>query len=278
MVDSCLRKTVLSEQEYKGKTIEFDPDSSPLAWKSYFLYYQNGDETKLKLKRNRLILENKIGKYPITIGGDTSFNFNEKKINKFMELIAETPGLEVKQKLDECHSMHYSVLNFDLVPAIGGLNIIKGKLKIRGNEILYHDLGGTPKFGMYDRLDTFIAFINASFSEKEKLLNIVVNENSLKDLGSFFSNSIFTYSLRGENFKPFYELMMSYCDIYEYCDHFYPFLNEDFINRMIESGKKEISIESKENCITLLEYLDLAQDFWLVKENYLKRMFETCEK
>lgn len=70
---------MLSEQEYKGKTIEFDPDSSPLAWKSYFLYYQNGDETKLKLKRNRLILENKIGKYPITIGGDTSFNFNEKK-------------------------------------------------------------------------------------------------------------------------------------------------------------------------------------------------------
>ena len=50
---------------------------------------------------------------------------------------------------------------------------------------------------------------------------------------------MFTSSLRGENFNAFYNLMKDYSDIFEYCNAYYPFLDEKFINRMIESGKKD---------------------------------------
>ena len=73
MIDKNLKEKVISKQCYNGREIEFDPDSSPLAWKYYFLYF-DGDEAFLKLKGKRLVLK----KNDFDIGGDTSFNFNEK--------------------------------------------------------------------------------------------------------------------------------------------------------------------------------------------------------
>lgn len=167
---------------------------------------------------------------------------------------------ELEKKLNNCHNMHHTLCNFDLIPVTGGMNSVKGKLKYKNGKILVHDLGRTPS-SLHDRLDTFIYLLDYSLSRRNKYES--KEKYNLKEIGVFYINSIFSFSLRGENFEFLYELLENYNDVYEYCKDFYNINNKEFVKRLIENGKSEI-----ENPEDLWRYMKLAEDFWeLKKEN-----------
>ena len=147
------------------------------------------------------------------------------------------------------------------------MNNLKGKLKYnKYNEeckISVHDLG-RPPVDMYDRLDTFLAFIDYSLKERNRLNQ---SKPGIKEIGEFVGNSVFTASLKGENFGKLYDFLKNYPTVYEYCKNMYAIDNSAFIDRLVESGKKPIN-----NVENLEEYMNLAIDYWILKrEAFLKK-------
>ena len=237
-------------QLFKGKERVFDPDSSPEAW-DYFKVF-SGEIKDLNLNSKRLIWKSET----IDIAGDCSFNFNDNKMKSFKKIKLEDFQ---KCKLEVCQKMHHNLLNFDLIPVTGGMNNLKGNLKYdqdQENKILVHDLG-RPSKNMHDRLDTFVTFIDYSLKKRNELKQ---NIPCIKEIGEFFSNSIFTTSLKGENFGVLYNFMDNYENVYTYCKEFYNIDSRSFIDRLVESGKKPI-----EDAESLNDYMDLAIDYWILK-------------
>ncbi|MGN9066133.1 hypothetical protein [Ligilactobacillus agilis] len=258
--------------QVSDKEGEFDPDSSPEAW-DYFKVFSGAIE-KSNWNGKRLIWERET----IDIAGDCSFNFNGTKMESFEEIL-QKPKLEVcpktklevcpKLKLKVCQKMHHNLLNFDLMPVTGGMNNLKGNLKYgQENKILVHDLGKPPKQKMHDRLDTFVTFIDYSLKKRNELKqNIPYTKEIIKDTGKFLSNSIFTTSLKGENFGVLYDFMDNYENVYTYCKEFYNIDSISFIDRLVASGKKPI-----EDIKSLNDYMDLAIDYWILKgETFLQK-------
>ncbi|GET16188.1 hypothetical protein [Ligilactobacillus agilis] len=269
--------------QVSDKEGEFDPDSSPEAW-DYFKVF-SGEIKDLNLNSKRLIWKSGT----IDIAGDCSFNFNGTKMKSFKEIL-QKPKLEVcpktkievcpklklevcpktkievcpKLKLEVCQKMHHNLLNFDLMPVTGGMNNLKGNLKYgQENKILVHDLGRKPD-NAHDRLDTFVTFIDYSLKKRNELKQ---NIPCIKEIGEFFSNSIFTTSLKGENFGVLYNFMDNYENVYTYCKEFYNIDSRSFIDRLVASGKKPI-----EDVKILNDYMDLAIDYWILKgETFLQK-------
>lgn len=248
-------------QSFKGEEGVFDPDSSPEAW-DYFKVF-SGEIKDLNWNGKRLIWERKT----IDIAGDCSFNFNDKKMESFknkMESFEEMKLEDLQKKLEVCQKMHHNLLNFDLIPVTGGMNNLKGNLKYgQENKILVHDLG-RPSENMHDRLDTFVTFIDYSLKKRNELKQ---NIPCIKEIGEFFSNSIFTTSLKGENFGVLYDFMDNYENVYTYCKKFYNIDSKSFIDKLVASGKKPIK-----DAESLNDYMDLAIDYWILKgETFLQK-------
>ncbi|MCJ0544033.1 hypothetical protein MMJ53_07335 [Enterococcus cecorum] len=252
-------------QSFKGKETEFDPDSSPEAW-DYFKVF-SGEIKDLNLNSKRLIWKSET----IDIAGDCSFNFNNNKMKSFKEMMESFEEIkleDLQKKLKVCQKMHHNLLNFDLIPVTGGMNNLKGNLKyVQENKILVHDLG-RPSENMHDRLDTFVTFIDYSLKKRNELKqNIPYTKEIIKDTGKFLSNSIFTTSLKGENFEVLYDFMDNYENVYTYCKKFYNIDSISFIDRLVKSGKKPIN-----NAESLNNYMDLAIDYWILKgETFLQK-------
>lgn len=268
------RKKVEPRQEWIGKEFNFDPDSSPEAWDHYQEYYNDvGSLGKLTLVNqkdyNRLKSEISVCGITYDIAGDCSFNFNEKKVKIFKTIINGDPSIsdedkkKLKELLDKCNENHYTLLNFDLIPVTGGMNNLKGNLKYKDENVMVHDMGKPPTYGLLDRLDTFIYFLDYSFKKRNEFINS--KHIDLKAIGEFFSNSVFTTSMKYENFKVLYDLLEKYSDIYEYCEVFYKIDSRKFVKKLIENGKKPI-ITAKD----IENYMKLAYEFWNIKEQYFK--------
>lgn len=76
-------------------------------------------------------------------GGECDFNFNEKKVKLFEEIIGENQ-YALKQ-LNRCKDNHHRLVNFSLIQAIGNMQGFKGRNR-------------------FDRLDTFILKLHHYFS------------------------------------------------------------------------------------------------------------------
>lgn len=269
-------------QNWRGQEMLFDPDSSPLAWKHYKKIYTKinnipdvdkdkdkdkyekyGNDKKGYRLRCKVKLKNKDIEFEVA--GDCSFNFNDKKRELFESIIEKKKDPAEKnrliKKLNYCCEMHHTLYNFDLIPVTGGMNNVKGKLKHKGNKILVHGLGRKPET-LHDRLDTFIHLMDYSISQRKKYEREKCN---LKEIGSFFADSVFTHSLTGENFEILYELLENYNDVYEYLKDFYNIDDKKFIKKLINNGKSEI-INSED----LDRYMNLADEFWELKKKICK--------
>lgn len=269
-------KKVLENQMWEGRQELFDPDSSPLAWEYYKKNYTNitytdeykkyGNDKKGYRLKCKAKLKDKKKNIEFEVAGDCSFNFNDEKKGLFESIIEKEEDLAKKEnlqkKLNYCHDMHRTLYNFDLIPVTGGMNNVKGNLKYKNGKILVHDLGRRPG-SLHDRLDTFIYLVDYFLSRRNEYER--KKNYDLKEIGVFYINSVFSFSLRGENFEFLYELLENYNDIYEYCKDFYNINNKEFVKRLIENGKSEI-----ENPEDLCKYMKLAEDFWELKKKIYK--------
>lgn len=194
--------------------------------------YSKPNET-LKLTTPKLLSGQNIG-----IGGDCCFNFNTDKFGKFININKQD---DVRKILVLCSALHYSPINFALMPKNGGMN----------------NISGDGRQGGLDRFDTFISALDLYFKNKE-------NPIAIKLIAEFESsqNSLVPFLQWIDSFenylKLFYpELLID--DRKEYND------KEKLLDRLIESGKKPID----EGYV--LEYIELAIRFWEAKLNYYNK-------
>lgn len=299
-IDNVFLKKILTKQNWKGKEVEFDPDSSPEAWIYYcVIYNKEFCEEFMDLEGGRLIQtidihskgfqpkKNPKDKDFMKIAGDCCFNFNDKKYKNFKSII-EKDGEKTEKKeqllslLEECKQRHHSLLNFSLIPVIGGMNNIKGSLKYDEGQdgnwtVKVHGVGRIPN-NLHDRFDTFICFLAQTFQVRNELIksiedkDIVEKVTRLKNVGIFFANSIFTKSLYSENFGYLYDFLMNYEDIYVYCKEFYN-IDNGFVDQLIDIGGKPLL-----NAKGVESYMMLANEYWKIQESIFRKHFGSSPK
>lgn len=166
----------------------FDPDSSHAAWEHYKVRYQNWiywEKFDINVDKYKITSSNSTSRihcqiknesnmskegelWPgFKISGDTDFNFNKTKSSHMKSFIKDSPAL--KEKLDYAASIHYTLLNFSIMPTSGALNNFKGSLKL-------------------DRFDIFIATLDQFYkNENEYILSFSrFNYHPLKNYLSLF--------------------------------------------------------------------------------------------
>lgn len=265
-IKSEIEKPANKYEEYLCKKFfgTYDPDSSPIAWKYYAKTHTNLNIKKNSPKclwceneryyitfsyqqkfENNLIptgYDLKPGKN-IGIGGDCCFNFNADKREKFLKILKQDKNDKLDKAIAEilnlCLLMHHSPFNFALIPKNGGMNNIKGD---------------GAYYGM-DRFDLFISTLNLYYKIKND------NPCAIKLIAEFEGsyNSLVPFLKSIDTFK-------------NYCKLFYPELlsvfaeEKNLLNRLKELGKK--SINSTER---IVQYIELAIDFWEAKAKYYEK-------
>lgn len=183
--------------------------------------------------------------FKIEITGDASFSFkkgipnNKKHCQKyeyFKELIMMEDNFSEEEKniyldeLDYCNKMFYSFHNFALMPKNGSLNIFKGLSKYMKDKS--HNL---------DRLDKFLYFLDEYYNNRDKgIENTIFSSSNVKVLKERLNT-----------------LLSSFDSVYDYCEVFYLINDKEFIDRLIENGKKDIKTGED-----VVAYMELAKEFW----------------
>ncbi|HAT4254947.1 hypothetical protein ACSXCH_10180 [Clostridium perfringens] len=209
--------------------------------KNICTYEQRNNKPDKNMLRYRAYLKvdsiytKKLGKQ-FSLAGDCDFNFNNKKRSKFEKILKKEISIkELKkefEKLNQCCLMHYNKLNFSIMPVTGGMNNFKGIVKVEGDS--------------YDRLDTFIYYLNEFYinGDKRVLNKSRYNEKSLNQYLNTFDN------------------------IYDYCNKVYFINNREFVNKLISNGCKTIK-----NSEELMLYMNLAQEYWEIKKSNINSKF-----
>lgn len=298
--ENILRMKIESKQNWKNKVIHFDPDSSPEAWKHYRKYYSNLMSVNTNYNFQNLHFFNYSSSgyvdYPISyferlyslpndcrhsselegytyysaverLSGDTDFNFNEKKFNKYSKILFENcknekEFSECMKKLYKCSEMHHTLLNFSLMQTMGNLQTFKSKgLLIKKCKKSEYD-----KYEQLDRLDTFIYYLSEYYHSVKKsesqigmyLENLNININNKKSLINYLDE----FGSNDEGFETYYRNVY-FGGIEEDNE-----LNNEMkilVGRLVESGKKKVDSPKR-----IIEYMDLANQFWDIRENALK--------
>jgi len=282
-------KIVKGCDSYKDHTSkQFDPDSSPYAWKHYENLYKkhwnrfSKDDHAVKylienydlqpdgLKNNRLYnkKENVFGVAP-SLSGETDINLKMGHYTHFanrLETIAKNDGnlsketkAEISNLLNGLTKLHHTLVNFSLMQSMGRLQ--QYKKTICG-----------------ERIDTFIYDLNILYNlcaskingEIESLFMELINmegKNLIKQLYIMYPES-------KENIIELLNYLMQFQDIYDYCEKIY-FLEKDYkietskllVDALIESGDKPLDSANR-----VIEYIKLAIDFWNAKLTYFNQI------
>ncbi len=198
---------------------------------------------KLSLTSSELVSETSIG-----IAGDCSFNFNEKKISDFWEIIK-------KLQLDEivtdsllnllllCKSMHHSIFNFSLMPTTGGLNCLKGRDKFDRLDVLIKNIDNFYKYDIQKKdLSKCIVLSGVNINQKDSMEAL---KHFLIKIGSTsnYCKTFYHIDTNNTNEKTLYDKLLS---------------------------KSNLNIN---NYATLIDYIEFAIEFWEhQKDIYLKNL------
>lgn len=185
---------------------------------------------RLYIKIDKIRQPDLAERYPkFKVAGDCIFNFNEKKIKLFIDLVGE--GKEELVLL--CKKHHHSLVNFSFMPITGGLNSTKGFLRCEN---------GTEKKS-FDRPDVLIA-----------------------ELAKYY-NGMHTRIFRKRNREALEWYLKLFADrgVEGYCKDIYLVDDEKMLQRFLKLAKKPICDSE-----TAIEYMELACDYWKMKESKLR--------
>ena len=96
-----------------------------------------------------------------------------------------------------------------------------------------------------DRFDSFVSIIDDYYQGENEII----------------------LSKAGWNRKSLIKYLTYFEDVYDYFEQHYFINDEDFIKRLVESGKKNI-----ENQNDVERYVSLAEDYWELKEKYIMNL------
>jgi len=265
---------------------EYDPDSSPEAWKSYKKYYANWKdlyEYDIDMLRYYVSLYGK--KKPVAVKDYTYVDTLSKKSNRLVALKKNTKMKEFKGKTYIRPALRMSgETDFDFKEDSKNkwrskydkfLKIIMSNKKedekarqietLKYCKSMHHtilnfslmqslgNLQGLKSRGngdWLDRFDTFISMLDEYYS---------TNENEKANLGITINAGVNINGLQGH--------LDLFDDIFDYCEKVYFIKEEDFVLRIIEEGKQKI-----EDADDVERYMKLAIDYWKMKLKVFKEM------
>lgn len=218
-------------------------DVSNEAWKIYSkVYCENIEimEGDFHTKRGRPFVK-KTFKYNgkesklLKFSGETDFNFSKKKVFGYGRSRYE----------------HFKVLLANTSPEYERkLDECYNKFHSQENISILPQTGNLQfvKKGIgNDRLDTFIWCLNAFYQNQGNLMLNFCSADNITALNSYL------------------HLFSNAC---EYCSVIYG-INQELTLRLITSGKQEIDSPKR-----VIEYMNLANDFWEQKRNYIDSKFK----
>ncbi len=160
------------------------------------------------------------------ISGDCIFNFNEKKLMLFKNMINE----DDRELLDKCHASHHSLVNFSFMPITGGLNNTKGTIRCRE---------GIEKTSL-DRPDVLIKELDIYYGEGKNERIFARNRKALEWYLSLFKDE----GIKG------------------YCRKIYLIDDERLLERFITGGAKPVcdSESAREYMNLALDYWRMKEE------------------
>lgn len=159
---------------------------------------------RLYIKIDRYKQPDLAHEYPkFKMAGDCIFNFNEKKVAIFSELVGSDNEL-----LKICKNNHYSLLNFSFMPITGELNSTKGILRCEN---------GIEKRS-FDRPDVLIDELKKYYDKKPARIFRKANREAL----TWYLNLFVERGIGG------------------YCQDIYFIDNENMLLRFLDLAKKPI--------------------------------------
>lgn len=272
-----LTQKISDYQEWNGKKVYFEPDSSPEAWNHYKKYYSSDILRKNYNFENLCFYtpcdevgENDAPKKYVNLPKEChSSNPSKGDYNRLCAIDSALVKCEVKYidpanrlggdcdfnfnedkvrlfekivgednaQLTMCAEMHHTFLNFSLMEAMGSMQCVKGD-------------------NTYDRFDVFILRLYEFFSgENKKVLSKATycNKPALEQYLEMFKR---------EDAKE---------SIYNYFKTIYFIDDHKFVDKVLEQGALPISKSEH-----VIRYMNLAEEFWFKKEQkLLKREFLT---
>lgn len=251
---------------------EYEPDSSPVAW-TYFIctykelflqeyksdkYFLKKDDEKaetfwiqqsiskhkricgtFKYDNYKLVLTSSLldieEKHNIGIAGDCCFNFNKKKIGLFASLLCNETNIELRNIIMDLIFEFHKMHHSPLNFALMPTN---GSL---------NNFKGSDDF---DRLTFLLYWINEYYKNQPTRIFSFGKGRPLIALNHFLSK------LKNDNKK--------------YHEMFYPEIDENLYIRLLTNGKKDKLKSTKD----IIEYLELAIDFWEAKAAYFESKYE----
>lgn len=181
------------------------------------------------------------------VSGETDFNFNDKKLKKFYEIIDKDSKYcvddknDLKELLLSASKLHHTLLNFSLMQTMGNLQGFKGKDAL-------------------DRFDRFIYSLSEYYNENSKIIN-KFKDNSGDTNWSYLKKylDLFGDGKIGFNnyFSNVYFAGITNSD------------NIDIMEKLIESGKEPIDSAERVN-----EYVKLANEFWDIRDDCYRSFIE----
>lgn len=220
----------LREKGYSNffqKELKTEYDNSDVIWEVH-----KKTNKELKIDGSRYYLEREIN---CDVSGDVIFNFNDKKLKYYREIIEEDTNssdakkIILKEMLDECNKLHHSPQNVSMMFSTGGLNNFKQGIA-------------------NDRFDVF-AFEMKKYYLGNKLY-ILENGNSRKmSFGNRkkLKRALDTYGEGEVGFNKFFS-------------YFYHVEKDSrFITELLKSGEKQIN-----DCESIYRYLCLAFEYWII--------------
>ncbi|GHT82370.1 hypothetical protein FACS1894125_4800 [Actinomycetota bacterium] len=198
-----------------GKELDWDPDSSPSAWKHYLKYTipKLPDFIKSELLDEKF-LERSDGylRLPFVtnsvfgsmLGADTDFNFNQTtskrkgKYNKHLSIVEDFLSKKRAPKgytkdsilslLSDCKNGHHTLENFSIMPVktyhgMPSLNLYKGNKNV-------HD--------GHDRFDLYLKDIKEFYDAKSNIPVVCYNKKWFECFGDFYNYCSILYGIGSE--------------------------------------------------------------------------------
>ena len=193
-------------------------DDSEEMWELYRLGNSRIKYTKLK---------------DVDLSADTVFNFNGGKCEYFKQIIEHDSSYNKEEKdcfeemLGQCATFHHSPQNYSTMIKTGGLNNFKQGLA-------------------NDRFDVFLNEIDRYFNGE----SFLVLENGSSRKMCFENRCVLEKTMNSLN--------KNNKGLEEFAKIFYHLEDEEFLNKLLDSGKKRI-----DNCNSLFRYMCLAFEYWI---------------
>lgn len=278
---------------YNVNDKNYDPDSSSIAWKYYEMMYGdmikkdqsvgvagspkrilglfNYTEKNIEQEAWNFLRFNKI-----VLAGDCVFNFNQKKLKSFLNVLNENQDL--LDKLSLCKRMHHSPYNFSLMPVTGGMNKQKQNLSGDRPDVLLYAISEFYKnykkaletnnmSDIQEKIEE-LELYNKDVSAISKIIkNNETLQNNVANIRKMLNNlqnelQIIQYQSRGITDLCAYHFLAAigsfenYVKIFYHLDRDNP-VDKSLIETMLDMGQQPI-----DNPEALNAYMNLAIEYW----------------